>query len=55
VRSIKDISAVSRRYEPQYAAFVQMFAPYCDGDATRRVFDALWPDQEKPGLTSAAG
>lgn len=44
VRSIKNISAVSRRYAPKYEAFVKTFAPYCDGGATARVFDALWPD-----------
>jgi CDP-glycerol glycerophosphotransferase len=48
VRSIKNIGAVSRRYATKYAAFVEMFAPYCDGDATSRVFDALWP--EVPGV-----
>ncbi|MGP4033795.1 CDP-glycerol glycerophosphotransferase family protein [Pseudarthrobacter sp. 1C304] len=44
VRSIKNIASVSRRYAPKYEAFVGMFAPYCDGNATARVFDALWPD-----------
>ena len=44
VHSIKNISDVSRRYAPKYAAFVKMFAPYCDGQATARVFDALWPN-----------
>lgn len=48
VRSIKDISAVAREYEPRYEAFVKTFAPYCDGEATGRVFDALWPDS--PGF-----
>ncbi|WP_175558548.1 CDP-glycerol glycerophosphotransferase family protein [Arthrobacter sp. ok362] len=53
VRSIKNISAVSRRYAPKYEAFVKMFAPYCDGEATSRVFDALWPDKEAIGITSS--
>ncbi|WP_427130807.1 bifunctional glycosyltransferase/CDP-glycerol:glycerophosphate glycerophosphotransferase [Pseudarthrobacter sp. S9] len=47
VRSIKNISSVSRRYAPKYREFVATFAPQCDGEATQRVFDALWPD----GLT----
>lgn len=51
VRSIKNIGAVSRRYAAKYEAFVNMFAPDCDGDATLRVFDALWP--EVPGLPAA--
>ncbi len=50
VRSIKNISAVSRRYAVKYEAFVKTFAPYCDGHATMRVFDALWPDPEKLAL-----
>ncbi|WP_434612868.1 bifunctional glycosyltransferase/CDP-glycerol:glycerophosphate glycerophosphotransferase [Arthrobacter sp. A5] len=41
VRSIKNISSVSRRYAKRYSEFVQTFAPHCDGNATRRVFDAL--------------
>nr|WP_256214071.1 CDP-glycerol:glycerophosphate glycerophosphotransferase [Arthrobacter sp. ov118] len=44
VHSIKNISDVSREYAPKYEAFVKMFAPDCDGRATARVFDALWPD-----------
>ncbi|MET3923478.1 CDP-glycerol glycerophosphotransferase [Arthrobacter sp. UYEF20] len=44
VRSIKNISSVSRRYAPKYEAFVEEFASQCDGEATQRVFDALWPD-----------
>ncbi|MET3949923.1 CDP-glycerol:glycerophosphate glycerophosphotransferase [Arthrobacter sp. UYEF36] len=55
VRSIKNISSVSRRYEPKYAAFVKMFAPYCDGDATSRVFDALWPDGAERPLALESG
>lgn len=55
VRSIKNISSVSRRYAAKYAAFVQMFAPYCDGDATSRVFDALWPDGAERALNMGQG
>ena len=53
VRSIRNIGAVSRRYAPKYQAFVQMFAPQCDGNATGRVFDALWPSV--PGVPLAVG
>ncbi|MEC5190995.1 MULTISPECIES: CDP-glycerol:glycerophosphate glycerophosphotransferase [unclassified Arthrobacter] len=53
VRSIKNIGSVSRRYAPKYEAFVEMFAPHCDGSATTRVFDALWP--EVPGVPLAVG
>lgn len=55
VRSIKSISSVSRRYEAKYAAFVEMFAPYCDGGATSRVFDALWPDGAERPLALGSG
>ncbi|WP_306903627.1 bifunctional glycosyltransferase/CDP-glycerol:glycerophosphate glycerophosphotransferase [Arthrobacter pascens] len=44
VRSIKNISAVSRRYASKYSEFVETFAPKCDGNATQRVFDVLWAD-----------
>ncbi|MET3206561.1 UNVERIFIED_ORG: CDP-glycerol glycerophosphotransferase [Arthrobacter sp. UYEF13] len=44
VRSIKNITSVSRRYAAKYADFVETFAPNCDGAATERVFDAIWPD-----------
>ncbi|MGY2746014.1 CDP-glycerol glycerophosphotransferase (TagB/SpsB family) [Arthrobacter sp. UYCu723] len=53
VRSIKNISSVSRRYAPKYEAFVEEFAPLCDGEATQRVFDALWP--EVPGAPVPVG
>ena len=53
VRSIQNISDVSRRYALKYEAFVKMFAPHCDGEATSRVFDALWPDKEAIGITSS--
>lgn len=55
VRSIKTIPSVSRRYEAKYAAFVEMFAPYCDGGATSRVFDALWPDGAERPLALGSG
>lgn len=55
VRSIKNISAVSSRYAPKYEAFVKMFAPYCDGEATQRVFDALWPDGASAPITMGSG
>ena len=47
VRSIRNISSVSRRYAAKYEAFVEMFAPNCDGAATSRVYDALWPEEER--------
>lgn len=53
VQSIKDISAVSSLYALKYEAFVKMFAPHCDGEATSRVFDALWPDKEAIGITAS--
>ncbi|WP_211878089.1 CDP-glycerol glycerophosphotransferase family protein [Pseudarthrobacter albicanus] len=53
VRSIKNISSVSRRYAPKYEAFVEAFASQCDGEATQRVFDALWP--EVPGAPVPVG
>ena len=55
VRSIKNITSVSRAYEAKYAAFVRMFAPHCDGDATRRVFDALWPDGTERSVPLGSG
>jgi len=53
VQSIKNISVVSRRYARKYKEFVDTFAPYCDGEATQRVFNALWP--EVPGALSTVG
>ena len=44
VHSIQNITDVSRQFAPKYETFVKMFAPYCDGQATARVFDALWPN-----------
>lgn len=54
VRSIKNITSVSLQYAPRYEAFVKMFAPNCDGDATSRVYDALWPDSPSWPETVAA-
>ncbi|MCZ2403449.1 CDP-glycerol:glycerophosphate glycerophosphotransferase [Paenarthrobacter sp. Z7-10] len=41
VREIKRLPVVKRRYAKKYNAFVNTFAPHCDGHATDRVFDAL--------------
>lgn len=54
VRSIKDITSVSRSYASKYAEFVEKFAPDCDGAATERVFDAIWPDGLSRPLPLAA-
>lgn len=54
VRSIKNISSVSRRYAPKYEAFVEAFASQCDGEATQRVFDALWPTEARIGIAANA-
>ncbi|MBG6181912.1 bifunctional glycosyltransferase/CDP-glycerol:glycerophosphate glycerophosphotransferase [Arthrobacter sp. CAN_A1] len=42
VQAIKKISVVERKYATAYTAFVEKFAPRCDGNATSRVFDAIW-------------
>lgn len=55
VRSVKSISTIEQAYAPKYAAFVEKFAPHCDGDATSRVFDALWPESASPEAISSEG
>ena len=55
VHSIQNISDVSLHYAAKYEAFVKMFAPHCDGQATARVFDALWPDGPSEPQTIGTG
>ncbi|MDF9749120.1 CDP-glycerol:glycerophosphate glycerophosphotransferase [Arthrobacter sp. ES3-54] len=55
IESIKNISDVAGLYARKYEAFVKMFAPHCDGHATARVFDTLWPDRAELGVPPSQG
>lgn len=41
VHAIKNVTSTQIRYAERYRAFVETYAPMCDGSATQRVVDAL--------------
>lgn len=55
VREIQSIPTISTRYQEKYDEFIERFAPFDDGFATKRVVESIWPKQNRMTISTADG